>query len=129
MWTRSYYTSALETVLISPPRATLVADDPDLVAAGLDPTGAWYGKTVREVPAEGGEEGGEEEAAETGAGVGIAVHRRTKLGGLGRLKDYSKRRAETPNPWAPPAVREGGREGGRKGQEGREGGRKACFKS
>ncbi len=50
---------------------------------------------------------GEEATAEAAeaAGVGLAVHKRARAGGLGRMKDYGKRQAEVPNPYAPPQVR------------------------
>ena len=88
--------------------------------AGLAPHAAWHGEGVREVPLEDedGGEGNESEIAKEGGGVGRGVHKKTKMGGLGRLKDYSKRKAEVPNPWAPPQVGEGGREGGREGRRG-----------
>jgi len=89
------------------------------LTAGIAPTAAWHGEGVREVPLEdedGREEGDELEVAEKGGGVGLGWHKKTKVGGLGRLKDYSKRKAEVPNPWAPPQVRAG--EGGRAGRDG-----------
>jgi hypothetical protein len=44
------------------------------------------------------------------SGVGLAVQRRARAGGLGKMKDYGKRQAEVPNPYAPPQV--WGRDGG-----------------
>ena len=35
------------------------------------------------------------------------MHRRARAGGLGRMRDYGKRQAEVPNPYAPPQVRYG----------------------
>jgi hypothetical protein len=36
-WQRELYTSALETVVITPARTTLVREEPDLLAVGMDP--------------------------------------------------------------------------------------------
>jgi hypothetical protein len=49
------------------------------------------------------EEGGpvEEDQKEK---IGVTVRRKVKAGGLGRLKDYSKRKKEMPNPYAPAQV-------------------------
>ncbi len=39
IWPREPFTSALETLIISPARATVVRDEPDLLTAGTDPYG------------------------------------------------------------------------------------------
>lgn len=36
--------------------------------------------------------------------VGLSAVRKVKPGGLGKLKDYSKRKQEVPNPYAPKQV-------------------------
>ena len=57
---------------------------------------------------EGGSRGNsaEGESAEQGlkATVGLTVGKKSKAGGLGKLKDYSKRKKEVPNPYAPAQV-------------------------
>jgi hypothetical protein len=40
LWPREPFTSALETLIASPARATVVRDAPDLLTAGTDPRGA-----------------------------------------------------------------------------------------
>lgn len=36
--------------------------------------------------------------------VGVSARKRAKAAGLGKLKDYSKRKVELPNPYAPKQV-------------------------
>lgn len=161
-WQRELYTSALETVVITPARTTLVREEPDLLAVGMDPGTKSISHTVSvrshlypwpisnitfsccaygspsvsnlicvslalsipppadaasacrliEVPIEAEEEQedeapavDEEDAILAGLEkVGLSAVRKVKPGGLGKLKDYSKRKQEVPNPYAPKQV-------------------------
>jgi hypothetical protein len=65
-------------------------------------TAAYRGETLREVSLADEEEESTEAAA--AGGVGLAVHKKARAGGLGKMRDYGKRQAEVPNPYAPPQV-------------------------
>ena len=60
---------------------------------------------IKEVPMETEEEEGDETGETEAEGrVGVPAVRKKMLGGLGKLKDYSKRSKELSNPYAPTEV-------------------------
>lgn len=73
---------------------------------------AYRGDVLKEVPLADDIDDEDENAAAAAAAadttVGLAVRRRARrAGGLGKMRDYGKRQAEVPNPYAPPQVRSG----------------------